>query len=86
MAFSHIIFHIHHSHHPFILVLDGYVSSWRTRSFSHILHLADQAKSRIDTERALVGLAPIEAWKWEMKRKCHTWPFGYMTSIVGLKS
>lgn len=65
---------------PFILTFDGLISAWRTRSFPHILHLADQAAMRVDLEGA--DGDHVE-WKWEYGRGRHTWPFGEMFWVVG---
>ncbi|WVR03893.1 hypothetical protein IAU60_000892 [Kwoniella sp. DSM 27419] len=68
---------------PLILVIDGWTSVYRTRPVSHVLHLANLASLSLQLEGEDKGLE--RDWKWEYGRERHTWPFGYMTWIVGRK-
>ncbi len=67
---------------PLILMTDGYVSAWRTRSFPHTMHLANLAQKRVNLERARDGEGEVR-WKWESGRTRHTWPGGHMSWVVG---
>ncbi|WVQ94729.1 hypothetical protein IAU59_001809 [Kwoniella sp. CBS 9459] len=66
---------------PLILVIDGWISVYRTRSTPHILHLANLASLSL----ALEG-DDEPHWKWECGSDMHTWPFGRMSWVVGRKS
>ncbi|OCF34743.1 hypothetical protein I316_03787 [Kwoniella heveanensis BCC8398] len=66
---------------PLILVIDGWISVYRTRSTPHILHLANLASLSL----ALEG-DDEPHWKWEYGSSMHTWPFGRMSWVVGRKS
>lgn len=66
---------------PFVLVVDGYVSSWRTRSFDHVKHLVAQAEQQLRMD----GKTP-PTWTWEHGSRTHTWPGGKMYWITGRKT
>lgn len=80
---------------PFILVVDGLVSAWRTRSMEHVsptlrkgrllltlqvLHLANLASASL-----AMNNTDVPEWTWECGRAQHTWPTGHMFWIVGRK-
>lgn len=69
---------------PLILVLDGYVSAYRTRSLPHLMHLANLAAVKVSLERgkSAEGEEDVE-WLWESGTKKHTWPGGVMTWVIG---
>lgn len=67
---------------PFILVLDGLISVYRTRSPSHILHLANLANLSLALEGEDKVLGDMD-WKWEHGAERHTWPFGQLVWVVG---
>ncbi|WVQ83626.1 hypothetical protein IAT38_005767 [Cryptococcus sp. DSM 104549] len=67
---------------PLLLVLDGLISIYRTRTTPHILHLANLASLSLALEGEDKDDGGID-WVWEHGRKRHTWPFGRMTWIVG---
>lgn len=66
---------------PFILVFDGYISAYRSRSFSHIQYLAQCAS----TELTKQGKRPVggQEWVWEQGEREHTWPGGKMYYVIG---
>lgn len=67
---------------PFIIVLDGLISAWRTRTLSHIRHLAKLAALTLSLEgREKDGVG----WRWTETRSVHTRPFGRMFAITGRK-
>lgn len=66
---------------PFILVFDGLVSCWRTRSPNHIKHLSNLANIAITLE----GREPEDAWTWQSGRTRHSWPGGDMVYMIGRK-
>lgn len=61
---------------PFVLVVDGYVSSMRTRSAEEVLALLDRDGSK---EKALKG------WKIKSGQEMHTWPVGYTNWVIGVR-
>jgi hypothetical protein len=61
---------------PFVLVVDGYVSSMRTRSAEEVLALLDRDGSR---EKALQG------WRIRSGQEMHTWPVGYTSWVIGVR-
>ncbi|KAL0242359.1 hypothetical protein I308_105988 [Cryptococcus tetragattii IND107] len=67
---------------PFILVLDGLISVYRTRSPSHILHLANLATLSLALEGEDKVIGDMD-WKWEHGTERHTWPFGRLVWVVG---
>ncbi|KAJ9103047.1 hypothetical protein QFC20_004856 [Naganishia adeliensis] len=69
---------------PLILVLDGYVSAYRTRTFAHIKYLADRAAEDLEKQ----GKQPTGArpWVWEQGRAAHTAGIGKMYYIVGRRA
>lgn len=58
---------------PAVLVLDGYVSSLRTRTASEVEALMKASG------------ANCKGWKLISGRATHTWPTGYMTYIIAVK-
>jgi hypothetical protein len=58
---------------PLILVLDGYVSSLRTRTSEEIQALMKECGTCTDGWTVTSGAAQ------------HTWPTGYMTYVIGVK-
>lgn len=58
---------------PAVLVLDGYVSSLRTRTAGEIEDLLKESG------------ADCKDWKFISGRATHTWPVGHMTYIIGVK-
>ncbi|WVO13320.1 hypothetical protein L204_100934 [Cryptococcus depauperatus] len=69
---------------PFMLVFDGLVSVYRTRSPKHILHLANLASLSLTLENEFKDNEDMD-WKWVYGSKRHTWPFGKMVWVVGRK-
>lgn len=67
---------------PLILVFDGLISCWRTRSAAHIQHLCDLASIAI----ALEGRGQDSGWTWTSGRRLHTWPGGDMVYMIGRKA
>ncbi|KIR96365.1 hypothetical protein L804_06200 [Cryptococcus deuterogattii 2001/935-1] len=67
---------------PFILVLDGLISVYRTRSPSHILHLANLATLSLALEGEDKVIGDMD-WKWEHGAERHTWPFGRLVWVIG---
>jgi len=65
---------------PAIVTFDGLISAWRTRSYSHVLHLAELAAMRVNLEG---GDKECIDWKWEHGSATHTWPWGKVDWIVG---
>ena len=59
---------------PFVLVIDGYISSLRTRTPEEISSLWVKANGQ-----SLAG------WKIMSGRECHTFPIGYMSWVIGIK-
>lgn len=59
---------------PFVLVVDGYISSLRTRTPEEVLALWKKANGD-----------DLEGWKIMSGRECHTWPIGYMSWVIGVK-
>ncbi|WWC68690.1 uncharacterized protein I206_102624 [Kwoniella pini CBS 10737] len=88
---------------PLFLIIDGWISVYRTRSISHILRLTNLASLTIQLENQNFNKfnnndkeneqnqtdqteSEIEIeWKWEFGKIKHTWPWGYMTYIIGRK-
>lgn len=66
---------------PFILVIDGLVSCWRTRSAAHVEHLSKLATIAI----ALEGREQDSGWQWTSGRERHSWPGGDMVYMIGTK-
>ncbi|WWD16553.1 hypothetical protein CI109_100980 [Kwoniella shandongensis] len=66
---------------PLLLVLDGIMKVYRSRSIPHFLHLANLASLNFHLE----GGKPEEDidWKWEYGKKRHTWSLGTMVWVVG---
>lgn len=58
---------------PLILVLDGYVSSLRTRTPQEIRSLMRDCGASADNWTVKHGVAQ------------HTWPTGYLTYVIGVK-
>jgi hypothetical protein len=58
---------------PLILVLDGYVSSLRTRTSEEIHELMKECGASAD------------GWTVKSGAAQHTWPTGYMTYVIGVK-
>jgi hypothetical protein len=58
---------------PLILVLDGYVSSLRTRTSEEIQSLMRECGAHVD------------GWTVKSGAAQHTWPTGYMTYVIGVK-
>jgi hypothetical protein len=58
---------------PFVLVVDGIVSSLRTRSAEEIQALMKQCGAAND------------GWTVKSGREMHTFPTGYMTWVIGIK-
>lgn len=87
---------------PLILVIDGYVSAYRTRTFAHVSPLCPVGLDRAeipspqikyladraakDLERQ--GKQPIggRPWVWEQGRAAHTAGIGKMNYIVGRRA
>lgn len=67
---------------PFVLVLDGLISVYRTRSPSHVLHLANLATLSLALEGEDKVTGDMD-WKWEHGAERHTWPFGRLVWVVG---
>ncbi|KAH8082398.1 hypothetical protein HD553DRAFT_351293 [Filobasidium floriforme] len=69
---------------PFILVLDGYVSAYRSREFEHIRYLAKIAHDQL----VLDGKTPRggKPWVWEEGSETHTWPGGKAYWVVGKRA
>jgi len=55
---------------PFVVVVDGYTSSLRTRTGPEIM--------------ALMG-NKVSGWEFRWGHECHTWPTGEMTYFIGVK-
>lgn len=82
---------------PFIMVFDGLVSCLRTRTFEEVLELMgggeDARKTKkgssisVETDSNGKAIQVVRKGEWEFKsgREMHTWPFGYMNWIVGIK-
>lgn len=78
---------------PFIQAFDGFVSCLRTRTFEEVMALVEEAmpgEERSALVRTVVGAEGRELvrttrgdWVFEGERELHTWPLGYMNSIVG---
>ncbi|ORY24396.1 hypothetical protein BCR39DRAFT_566630 [Naematelia encephala] len=64
---------------PAILIFDGLVSAWRTRSPQHIQYLAGLAAMTVQLE----GGDKEGEWKWESGGGVHTWPWGRMSYVIG---
>ncbi|KAL3421780.1 hypothetical protein PVAG01_05936 [Phlyctema vagabunda] len=58
---------------PFVLVVDGYISSLRTRSPEEVQALMKSCG------------APCDGWTIKSGQELHTWPTGYMTWVIGVK-
>ena len=59
---------------PFVLVFDGIISSLRTRSSEEVQALMKQCGASCD------------GWTVKSGQEQHTWPTGYMTWVIGLKT
>lgn len=68
---------------PCILVLDGLVSAWRTRTLQHVRHLAYLACLALSLEGSDQDCGQ---WKWAQQRGVHTRPFGRMNIITGRRT
>ncbi|KAK8861538.1 hypothetical protein IAR55_002360 [Kwoniella newhampshirensis] len=66
---------------PLLLVLDGILSVYRSRSIPHLLRLVNLASLNFHLEGG--GGKEEFDWKWEYGKKRHTWPFGQMVWVVG---
>ena len=64
---------------PFIMVFDGFISAYRTRSLDHIQHLSNLASLTLNLE----GHDNVPDWRWEEGRRRHTWPSGTMYWAIG---
>ncbi|KAL2069601.1 hypothetical protein VTL71DRAFT_14280 [Oculimacula yallundae] len=58
---------------PFVLVVDGYTSSLRTRSAEEVQALMKDCGASCD------------GWTVKSGKEQHTWPTGYMTWVIGIK-
>jgi hypothetical protein len=58
---------------PFVLVVDGYISSLRTRSAEEVQALMERCGASCD------------GWAIKSGAEQHTFPTGYMTWIIGTK-
>jgi len=57
---------------PFVIVVDGYTSSLRTRTADEIMALISRNGS-------------VPGWEFRSGSECHTWPTGEMTYFIGIK-
>ena len=64
---------------PFLMLFDGLVSAYRTRSLDHVQYLANLAGMTLSLE----GSHNVPEWTWTEGRRRHTWPSGFMYSIIG---
>ncbi|ODN80677.1 hypothetical protein L202_02851 [Cryptococcus amylolentus CBS 6039] len=67
---------------PLILVFDGLVSVYRTRTPKQILYLAKLANLSLALEGEAKDNGDTD-WRWEYGYKRHTWPFGRLSWVVG---
>ncbi|CAG8980669.1 hypothetical protein HYALB_00013590 [Hymenoscyphus albidus] len=58
---------------PFVLVVDGFTSSLRTRSAEEVQALMKRCGAECD------------GWTVKSGKEQHTWPTGYMTWVIGVK-
>ncbi|ORX33676.1 hypothetical protein BD324DRAFT_610525 [Kockovaella imperatae] len=63
---------------PFLMVFDGLVSAYRTRSLEHVRYLANLANLTLNLEGN-----DVSEWSWNEGRRRHTWPSGKMYWIIG---
>ncbi|WRT65650.1 uncharacterized protein IL334_002595 [Kwoniella shivajii] len=68
---------------PLVLVIDGWISVYRTRPVPHVLRLANLAALSLQLEGEDKG--DDGEWKWEYGTRNHTWPWGKMLYIIGRK-
>lgn len=61
---------------PFVLVVDGYVSSMRTRSAGEVLALLNRGDGKGKS---------LQGWKVRSGQEMHTWPVGYMNWVIGVR-
>ena len=57
---------------PFVIVVDGYTSSLRTRTADEIMALISRNGS-------------VPGWEFRSGSECHSWPTGEMTYFIGIK-
>lgn len=73
---------------PAIQCFDGFVSCLRCRTFEEIIQLVERVQVREKGKHALKGngiVARRGDWIFRSQRTLHTWPLGYMNTVIGHK-
>jgi len=72
---------------PLVMTWDGVVSCLRTRTCAEVLLLLRQVMSDQGLKTGGIDSAVSdENWTFSTVRQRHTWPFGYMTAVVGIRN
>lgn len=77
---------------PFVMAFDGIVSGFRTREFGEVMglmgervHIEDVGEDGMKRGKLDLGEGK-GIWRFEGGRRRHTWPFGHVNWIVGVRS
>ncbi|KAF2839562.1 hypothetical protein M501DRAFT_1010660 [Patellaria atrata CBS 101060] len=75
---------------PTVLAFDGFVSALRTREFEEVVDLIGGNARGLREMKEEGGRRTVRVWEGEgwvvrWERELHTWPAGYMGSVVGWK-